>query len=213
MSTNKQKDHHLQVYQRVHHNILEGSHTLLLLEWDTERDSGVEPRQVIEDLLDAEKSFKREVFGEETFAVVLSRVGTPEEKIAAGTFAVLRGQEFGAPPHVVIIPGSMHFSEREALAAFAGLDAEHVGDNAAVVRRTAQVLIPRYVEKAKKVLQAARGSLKEGYDDLFENTELYIRDADNFLADGQDELAMLSIGYAEGLIDSLTFTGKLKIEW
>jgi hypothetical protein len=24
---------------------------------------------------------------------------------------------------------------------------------------------------------------------------------------------MLSIGYAEGLIDSLTFSGKLKLEW
>ncbi len=62
------------------------------------------------------------------------------------------------------------------------------------------MLVPRYVEKAKKALEAARGSLKQGYDELFENSELYVRDAESFLADGQDELAMLSIGYAEGLI-------------
>ena len=50
--------------------------------------------------------------------------------------------------------------------------------------------------------------MKEGYDELFENAELYMKDAESFLAEGQDELAMLSIGYAEGLIDSLTFTGQ-----
>ena len=55
--------------------------------------------------------------------------------------------------------------------------------------------------------------MKEGYDELFENSELYIKDAESFLANGQDELAMLSVGYAEGLIDSLTFTGKVKLEW
>ena len=71
------------------------------------------------------------------------------------------------------------------------------------MKRTAQVLVPRYVEKAKKALGTARESLKEGHDELFENSELYIRDAESFLANGQDELAMLSVGYAEGLIDSL----------
>lgn len=40
-----------------------------------------------------------------------------------------------------------------------------------------------------------------------------MRDAENFLANGQDELAMLSIGYAEGLIDSLSFAGVTKMDW
>jgi diphthine synthase len=212
--TRRSVDYHQQVYRRVHRNLLEGSHTLLLLEFDTEEGSGVDPAQLMAGLLDAERNFKREVISEKTLLVVLSRVGSPEEKVRAGAISDLRDLSYGTPPHAVIVPGSMHFSEREALAAICGLDPGTIGDNAAGIRRTAQVLVPRYVEKAKKVLKTARESLKEGdYDELFENTELYIKDAEEFLLKGEDELAMLSVGYAEGLIDSLTFTGKIKLEW
>jgi diphthine synthase len=38
---------------------------------------------------------------------------------------------------------------------------------------------------------------------ILENAELYIQDAEKFLDNGQDEVAILSIGYADGLIDSL----------
>ncbi len=40
-----------------------------------------------------------------------------------------------------------------------------------------------------------------------------MKDAENFLANGEDEMAMLSIGYAEGLLDSLSFSGVIKIDW
>jgi hypothetical protein len=40
-----------------------------------------------------------------------------------------------------------------------------------------------------------------------------MRDAESFLANGDDERAMLSIGYAEGLLDSLNFSGVINIEW
>jgi diphthine synthase len=206
-------NYHQQVYGRVHQNLLEGSHTLLLLEFDTEKGEGATPLSLLEGLLSAERNFKREVVSERTFMVVLSRVGTDGERIRAGTFEELRTLDFGEPPHVAIIPGKMHFSETESLASVCGLEPGRIGDNTASVKRTAQVLVPRYVEKAKKALETARGSLKQGYDELFENSELYVRDAEAFLANGQDELAMLSIGYAEGLIDALTFTGKIKLDW
>jgi diphthine synthase len=206
-------NYHQQVYTRVHRNLLEGCHTLLLLEFDTEKGEGATPGSLMEGLLAAERNFKREVVGDGTFVVVLSRVGSQGESIRAGTIAELRGEDFGEAPHVVIVPGRMHFSEVEALASVARLDPARVGDNTSATRRTAQVLVPRYVEKAKKALATARATLKEGYDELFENSELYLRDAESFLASGQDELAMLSVGYAEGLIDALTFTGKLELEW
>ncbi|MDG6925980.1 MAG: diphthine synthase [Nitrososphaerota archaeon] len=211
--TRKSTNYHEQVYMRLHQNLLYGAHSLLLLEFDVEKGEGVMPRALMEGLLQAEKNYKREVVSDRTFAVVLSRVGTVQESVRAGSISELLELDFGESPHVVIIPGSMHFSEKEALAALAGIDQGRIGDNAATVRRTAQVLIPKYVEKAKKALEFGRASLKEGYQDLFENAELYTKDAENFLAGGQDELAMLSIGYAEGLIDALTFTGKLKLEW
>jgi diphthine synthase len=211
--TRETKNFHEQVYGRVHQNLLEGSHTLLLLEYDVEGGQGVTPPGLMEGLLRAEANYKREVVSERTFLVVLSRVGTQQGSLRAGSIAQLMSLDYGQPPYVAIVPGRLHFSEKEALAAVTGIDQNEIGDNTETVRRTAEVLIPRYVEKAKKALEAAKSSLKEGYGQVFENAELYARDAEKFLAEGQDELAMLSIGYAEGLIDSLTFSGKLKLEW
>jgi diphthine synthase len=211
--TRSSQTYHEQVYKRVHTNLLERCHTLLLLEYDVENRKGVGPLELIEGLMQAERNYKREVVSERTFLVVLSRVGTTRASVRAGSFGGLSELDFGEPPHVAIIPSTLHFSEKEALAAIARIDQEEIGDNSANVRRTAEVLVPKYVEKAKKALGTARANLKDGYDELFENAELYARDSETFLANGQDELAMLSVGYAEGLIDALTFTGKLKLEW
>ena len=38
---------------------------------------------------------------------------------------------------------------------------------------------------------------------LISEPELYINDAENFLKQGKDENAVLSIGYADGLVDAL----------
>lgn len=211
--TRESKNYHEQVYKRVHQNLLDGSHSLLLLEYDVEGGRGVTPQSLMEGLLRAEANYKRGVVSGQTFLVILSRVGTAQESIRAGSIDGLVTLDYGEPPHIAIVPGRLHFTEKEALAAVAGIAEQQVRDNASDVRRTAQVLIPKYVEKAKKALETARSSLKEGYEQVFENAELYTKDAERFLADGQDELAMLSIGYAEGLIDSLTFSGKLELEW
>jgi len=205
--------HHQDVYQRIHRNLLDGQHTLLLLEYDVEKKQGVEPGFVFERLLDAEKNFKREVLSEKTLALVLGRVGMKDESAEGGAMGALRNRAFGPPPHCVIIPGRLHFTEEEALAAVLKIDKKDIVDNAATVKRTAQVLVPRYVEKAKRALKEARETLKDRHKELLENAELYLKDSENFLANNQDELAMLSVGYAEGLIDALSFTGEVKLNW
>ncbi len=205
--------HHQDVYQRIHRNLLEGQHTLLLLEYDVEKKRGVEPGFVFERLLDAEKNFKRGVLSESTLAVVLGRVGMKDESVVGGAMGALRGRSFGPPPHCVIVPGRLHFTEEEALATILKLDKKDIVDNSSGVKRTAQVLVPRYVEKARKALEEARESLKGRHKELLENAELYLRDSEGFLANDQDELAMLSVGYAEGLVDALSFTGEVKLSW
>ena len=44
---------------------------------------------------------------------------------------------------------------------------------------------------------------KKEFQIILENAELYIQDAENFLIEGQEEVAILSIGYADGLVDAL----------
>nr|AIE90967.1 hypothetical protein [uncultured marine thaumarchaeote AD1000_100_C06] len=51
------------------------------------------------------------------------------------------------------------------------------------------------------------------YRDLFKNIEAYIEDSERFRDEERFELAILSIGYAEGLIDALIFLGEVEHEW
>ncbi|MDA4127974.1 MAG: diphthine synthase [Thaumarchaeota archaeon] len=201
-----------QVYHVVHENLKDGLHTLLLLEVDVDSGRGVSPEGTIRGLLKAEANFKRDVVSDETFAIVLNRIGRPNFKGDAGPFSKLKGLEHGEPPSVVVIPGTLHFTETEAIAAIFSQTPRDVHGNSDV-KRTAQVLIPRYLEKTRKAFASARPQLGKEYDSLLENVELYMRDAEEFLGKGEDELAMLNIGYAEGLLDSVGFTGKAKIEW
>jgi diphthine synthase len=202
-----------QVYHTLHKNLLEGSHTLLLLEYDTEQGEGVSPPAAIEGLLRAEENFRRGVLKGETLALVMSRVGTRYPGYAAGPLTELRRGEYGRAPHCIVVPGKLHFTEVEAVSAIFSMDSAAVSDNSAGVTRTAQTLVPKYVAKTKRALDQVRDKLGPEYKPVLENAELYMKDAESFLANGEDELAMLSIGYAEGLLDSMNFSGIAQIDW
>lgn len=202
-----------QAYHTLHQNLLRGAHTLVLLEYDAQSGEGVTPADAIGGLLLAEGNFKRGVVSDSTFALVMSRLGRQDAHQAAGTFAELAGLRFGEPPYSIVIPGKLHFTEVESISALFGLDEKKVRSNSDGTLRTAQTLVPKYIAKTRRALDSLKGKLGNQYEAVIENTELYMKDAENFLANGQDELAMLSIGYAEGLIDSLSFAGVAKIDW
>jgi len=202
-----------QAYHILHQNLLEGAHTLLLLEYDVEGGEGVSPADAMAGLLLAEGNFKRGVVGDATFAIVTSRLGRVDKSLAAGDFAGLAKKDYGQPPHSVIIPGKLHFTETEAIAAVFDVDTSKIRSNSDGVLRTAQTLVPKYVAKTRHALDSVKRKLGPQYEAVVENAELYMKDAESFLANNQDELAMLSIGYAEGLIDSLSFAGVAKIDW
>jgi diphthine synthase len=202
-----------QAYKVLHENLLAGAHTLLLLEYDVEGREGVTPSAAIAGLLASEENFKRGVVGENTFGLVLSRLGRPDQRLCAGTLADLRSMDFGEPPQCLVVPGSLHFSEAEAVETIFSIGRDSVRANSDGVRRTAQVLVPKYVAKARKALESVQRAVGPQYEEVVENAELYLKDAESFLANGEDELAMLSVGYAEGLLDSLGFAGVVKIEW
>ncbi len=202
-----------QAYHILHQNLLEGAHTLLLLEYDAESGEGVSPPDALAGLLLAEGNFKRGVVGESTFAVVVSRVGRPDTAVVGGSFVELVKKEYGQPPHSIIIPGRLHFTETESISTNLDLEESKVHSNSDTVLRTAQTLVPKYVAKTRRALGSVRPKLGPQYEAVLENAELYMKDAENFLANGEDEMAMLSIGYAEGLLDSLSFAGVVKIDW
>lgn len=202
-----------QAYNTLHENLLQGAHTLLLLEYDVERGEGISPKDAFRGLLAAEANFKRGVVSKDSFALVLSRVGQAEEACRAGRMGELERFEYGESPHCIVVPGELHFTEVESIAAIFSVKESDVKGNSESVRRTAETLVPRYVQKTRAALDSVRGSLGAKYKAVAENVELYLRDAEEFLAEGEDELAMLSVGYAEGLLDSLNFASVAKIDW
>jgi diphthine synthase len=56
----------------------------------------------------------------------------------------------------------------------------------------------------RKLISDGAGDNK-GIFEVLENAECYIADSEQFLRQGKFELAVLSIGYAEGLIDALRY--------
>ena len=63
----------------------------------------------------------------------------------------------------------------------------------------------KYVPMVRDALKEIEPYYREQKEflSILENAELYIRDAERFLEEGQDEVSILSIGYADGLVDAL----------
>ena len=125
--------------------------------------------------------------------------------------------DFGDPPYSIIIPSKLHFTEEEALRVLYGIERSKITNNIQNLRKQIDFLVNKYVKRTKETLSEARKKLPEDkvkeFDDLFENVECYLDDSIRFLNSGDDELAMLSVGYAEGLLDSLRLQRILDLRW
>ena len=78
-------------------------------------------------------------------------------------------------------------------------------DNSNGIKNTSTQMIEKYVPMVREALNEIKpfyDNAKE-FQDILQNAELYIDDAENFLKEGKDENAVLSIGYADGLVDAL----------
>ncbi|MDP8888092.1 MAG: diphthine synthase [Thermoproteota archaeon] len=203
------------VYNTIFQNLLSGSHTLILTEYSHDDESKEEqffldPSSVFKMLLDAEQAHKHEIFSDNTFAVVASRVGMQDQKIISGKVKSLMKLEFGIGPHSVIVTGALHFTETEALASVTE-NIDEPTDNSQSINRIEAQMVERYAPKAKQAVQEMFKLFRDGTDsnkgifETLENAECYIADSEQFLRQGKFELAVLSIGYAEGLIDALRY--------
>ncbi len=204
-------------YNTIYQNLLKGLHTAILLEWDEANSFFLSPNDAILSLFEAERDLAYGIISDQTLILSVSRIGV-EERVQSLTLETGRKFDFGKPPHVLVIPGRLHFTEREALSAVTETAPDFFIDNSAKVLRTADRMVSKYSTKTLTALERARyaAKRKEGTSNLvpvFENVELYVQDALRFLKEGKEELAVLSIGYAEGLLDSLRFSGTLEFEW
>lgn len=191
-------------YWIIYKNLIEGNHTILLLEYNQDRNFFLEPIDALNFLIETEKGQKRKVFSTSSFAIVASRIGFKTQSIIAGKVSSLKKQDFGKPPHTIIIPGRMHFTESDALKVLAKC-IDKPFDNSDKTKKISHQMIEKYVPMVRAAIQEIAPHYKNSkeFHEVLENAELYVKDAENFLQEGKDEVAILSIGYADGLVDAL----------
>ena len=191
-------------YYVIYKNIIEGNHTVLLLEYNQDKDFFLDPKDALKGLLETEKGQTRNVISLSSYAIVASRIGFKDQKIISGKTSSLRKIDFGKPPHTIIIPGRLHFTESDALKML-GQCVDEPYDNTEKTKKIPIQMMEKYVPMVREALEEIQPLYKDQkeFQGILENTELYVKDAEKFLEDGQDEVAILSIGYADGLVDAL----------
>ena len=191
-------------YYVIYKNIIEGNHTVLLLEYNQDKDFFLDPKVALQHLLDAEKEQKRNVVSLDTFAIVASRIGFKDQRIISGRIKKLKKIDFGKAPHTIIIPGRMHFTESDAVKILTDCQDEPA-NNSEVTKKISVQMIDKYVPMVREALEEIEPHYRDSKEHqiILENAKLYIEDAETFLQEGKDEVAILSIGYADGLVDAL----------
>jgi len=191
-------------YTAIFKNLTQGLHSIILLEYNHDENYFLDPKDAISNLLDVEKEQKRNVLNNDTFAIIASRIGFETQKIISGKFSNLLKVDFGEPPHSIIITGKLHFTESDAINVLTEC-LDKPSDNSTRIKSTSVQMIEKYVPMVRKALEEIRPLYNDSkeFQEFFENAELYINDAENFLKQGKDENAVLSIGYADGLVDAL----------
>ena len=107
----------LSPYDRIKENVKAGLHTLLLL------DIGEKPmtaNEGMEILLEMERRKGEGIISADTLIAVVARASSNDAMIRAGYIKDLMKEDFGSPPHCIVIPGDMHFMEAQALVKIAG---------------------------------------------------------------------------------------------
>jgi len=67
----------------------------------------------------------------DALGTVVARAGSPEPVVRADRLDALSTEDFGDPLHLLLVPGSLHHIERDALAALADAPADVLADNVA----------------------------------------------------------------------------------
>lgn len=200
----------LSVYTTIFNNLNLNCHTIILTEYRQDEDGSVffmKPNDVISRLLEVEKDIMYEFVSEDSFLIVLSRIGTDRQRIVSGKIKSLLDIHYGEGPHAIIFPSKLHFTEEDAIMNLTEI-INRPDDNTAKIKSISDHMLNKYEPMIRNEIKQLRESLVSRKSEniqleLLENAELYLEDAIQFFRQGKKELAVLSIGYADGLVDAI----------
>lgn len=105
-------------YDRLKDNKGRGLHTLMLLDIDVDRNKIMTANEGMELFLKMEEQKGESVFTDYTDVIVFARANSEKPLIVYGKVIELLERNFGEPPMCIIIPGSLHFTEKDYLEMF-----------------------------------------------------------------------------------------------
>jgi len=107
----------LSVYEVIVDNKRRGLHTLLLLQQDISSGEFLSVKEALSLLVKMEDIKKEGAVSKDTIAIVLANLGFSDQVKVAGRIKNLMRffQNFPPKPAVIIIPGKLHFMEKEAI--------------------------------------------------------------------------------------------------
>ena len=111
-------------YRHIAENYNMGLHTLILLDTSPPMSAN----EAMEIILKMEEREKKGVIKDETLICVVARAGSPEPLLRAGFLKDMLHEDFGSPLHTLVIPGELHFMEKESLVLFANAPREILND-------------------------------------------------------------------------------------
>ncbi len=187
-------------YMVSYRNAVLGNHTLLLLEYNQDADFFLKADVALQRLSDAEKSYRRGVFTPDRHCIVACRIGTKRQLVVSGSLSSLEGYDFGEPPHSIILTGRLHFTECDAIRVLTRCMDDPPENQ--TIKSIPQQMIEKYTPMIHKSIQDLP-DCSNNEKLIVQNAISYIQDAQRALESGQDEVAILSIGYADGLVDAL----------
>jgi diphthine synthase len=97
-------------------NLKRGLHTFFFLDIDEERGP-LNAKEAVKLLLEAEKIEGRRAFSEEREVIVVERAAWPDERIILARAGELLDEDLN-PPHSLIVPGNLHFVEKDSIEVF-----------------------------------------------------------------------------------------------
>ncbi len=105
-------------YDVIKENKKIGLHTLVLLDLRPEEKRFMTVNNALKYLLEIEQKRKEKVLTKNTICIACARLGSQQPCIKYGKVIDLIKQNFGKPMHCLIIPGKLHFAEKEAIERF-----------------------------------------------------------------------------------------------
>lgn len=116
-------------YDVIRDNKTMGLHTLVFLDAQVEKGKYMTIREGLDRLLATEEVRKEGLMTLETLVIGLARVGSDDSMVKAEAVRRLVKCDFGRPPHLIIAPSKLHFTEAQALIALCGAPKEAVGSH------------------------------------------------------------------------------------